>query len=491
MLNFRNWNPFKRAQTEPYKLRLQKHTSELMRNWKAAERNRFANNCTTHSTPINALIRRHLRTLRARSRDQQMQNDYVRHYIRTVVNNVVGSDGFSIQAQVKRLTGNALDVPANDAIEAAYKDAGSVIDITGRLTRRDNYRLFLTSLIVDGEYIAIKHKGPKQGRYGYLLEVVDPELLDVEKNGRLPNRNWCRMGIEYNSKNVPLRYYFKVYRPELESYASHEWRIVPADRVFHKFFVEFIGQERGVPWLATTLFSLKQSDAYDEAAIIAARIGASSMGFFHSEGGDQYTGNETQADGSQVTDLEPGTFEDIGTRKFTPFNPNYPHEQYADFKKANLRKISSGFGAQYETLANDREGVNYTSIRHGTLEDRENWKVIQEFMIEAFVKPDREDWLEIALLKGEIKIGRTRLSRAAEDYLPAIYTGRRWDWVDPSKDMTAYQKEKDMNAISTSEIIRRRGRDPDEVFAEIAADNEKLKKLGITAQEVISNVSSN
>ena len=471
----RSWTS-KKNHSKNYATRIREHNAQLMRSWKAAEQSRLASAWVSTTTPINAKIRRHLTTLRARSRDQQMQNDYVRHYIRTVVNNVVGADGFSIQSQVQRLSGGP-DKPANDAIEAAYKEAGRVVDITGQISRRDNYRLFLTSLIVDGEYIAIKHRGPGQGKYGYLLEVIDPELLDVNKYERLPNGNWVRMGIEYNRDNVPIKYWFKIYKPELETYANHEWRIIPADRVIHAFFIEFVGQERGVPWLATTLFSLKQSDAYDEAAIIAARIGASQMGFFSSDGGEGYQGDEKQEDGSTLVELEPGTFEDIGNKKLQVYDPNYPHEQYEPFKKSITRKMASGLGIQYETLNNDREGVNYTSIRHGTLEDRENWKIIQTFMIEQLVRPDREAWLEMAWLKGAIKIGRNPLARALEDYLPARYQGRRWEWVDPSKDMTAYEKELGMHAISVSEIIRRRGRDPDDVFAEIALDNEKIKTL--------------
>jgi len=84
-----------------------------------------------------------------------------------------------------------------------------------------------------------------------------------------------------------------------------------------------------------------------------------------------------------------------------------------------------------------------------------------------------------------IRIGRTPLRRPLEDYIPCIYQPRRWDWVDPSKDMTAYEKEHGLKAISISEIIRKRGRDPDEVFNEIARDNEKMAALGLTAADVL------
>lgn len=440
---------------------------------------------------INQVIREELTKLRARSREQARNNDYVRQYIRTLQNNVVGSIGVTIQSQVVRADNHkSLDIAANKAIESAYKDYGLAVDITGRLTRNTNLRILLAALVTDGEYIAIQHSGVKFGKYGYQIEVVDPELLDVTRNVTLKNGNQVRLGIEYNKSNKPVYYWFKKYKPELGGYSNHEWSKVQASRVLHAYYHEHVGQERGIPWLATSLFTLKTLDAYDEAAVTAARVGASKMGFFSSDDGTEYTGEElnTEAnDGSTVMEAEAGVFENIGNLQFKEFNPQYPHEQYPHFKKAGIRRFASGLGAQYETLANDRENVNYTSIRHGTLEDRETWKTIQEFLINAFVRPDREQWLKMALTVGAIKIGRTPLSRAYTDYLPARYQPRRWDWVDPSKDMDAKAKEHELRTKSVSEIIMESGRDPDDVFNQIAADKQKMKDLGILESEVLDN----
>ena len=472
-----------RQQLRAYNKQLQ---SNLKRSFKAAEESRFLTGWTSHPVHINQLIRQHLTTLRARARAEAQSNDYVKQYIRIMKNNIVGSQGFSHQAKVTRARGT-MDEPANTAIESAYKKSGRAIDITGGISRRENLGMIISALITDGEYLAIKYRGKSYGESGYQIEPIDPHLLDVTVNKELSGGRKVRMGIEYDSRNKPLRYYFREYDEQSYGYSNYTYRIVPADRVIHVFYREFVGQERGIPWLATTLFSLKSLDAYDEAAVVAARIGASAMGFFRSEGGEEYKGEEQGENGATITSFEPGTMEDIGNRTFQEFNPNYPHQQYADFKKAQLRKVSSGLGASYETLANDREGVNYTSIRHGTLEDRENWKTIQDMLIEKFILPDYENWLEMALLMGSIRIGARPLSRPVDDYMPVVFQGRRWDWVDPSKDMDAYQKEYDLKAISISEIIRKRGRDPDEVFNEIAEEREKMEAMGITVGDVFAS----
>lgn len=455
-----------------------------IRHYNAVTKSRLLANWSDSPTPINQIIKDQLSSLRTKSREQARNNDYVRQYIRTLQNNVIGATGVIVQSQVMRRDNPKMpDVVANKAIESAYNDFGRAVSVCGRLSRNDVLRTLLSALVTDGEYIAIKHQG-EIGKYGYLVEPVDPELLDLTKNDK-NGRNDIRMGIEYDSQNRPVAYHFK------ENYNSHKHRRVSADRVLHVFFPEFVGQERGIPWLATSLFTLKTLDAYDEAAITAARIGASKMGFFKSSTGGQYSGEELNSakdDGSTISEVEPGIFENIGDLDFQEFNPAYPHEQYPHFKKAGLRRAASGLGAQYETLANDREGVNYTSIRHGTLEDRENWKILQEFLINAFIRPDRDAWLMSALYMGAIKIGNTRLGRTYEEYLPCRYQPRRWPWVDPSKDMKAYETEYGLKAISISQIIREKGRDPDEVFAEIAEENEKMKKLGITSSEAMQEV---
>lgn len=45
--------------------------------------------------------------------------------------------------------------------------------------------------------------------------------------------------------------------------------------------------------------------------------------------------------------------------------------------------------------------------------------------------------------------------------------------------MNAYN----MNTKSLSEIIKDRGRDPEDVFSEIAEENEKMKEMGISIKD--------
>ena len=65
------------------------------------------------------------------------------------------------------------------------------------------------------------------------------------------------------------------------------------------------------------------------------------------------------------------------------------------------------------------------------------------------------------------------------------FQGRRWEWVDPAKDIAAKRAAYDLRITSISQIIRDAGRDPETVFAEIARDNERMAQAGISAPEVM------
>jgi len=132
----------------------------------------------------------------------------------------------------------------------------------------------------------------------------------------------------------------------------------------------------------------------------------------------------------------------------------------------------------YNTLANDLEGVNFSSIRQGVLEDREVWKVLQAWMIDVFNKPIFDDWLRYALLNQQITTERGKPLRLSliDKYREVRWQPRRWQWVDPLKDASTAKMEEEQGWTSKSEIIRGKGGDPVEVAKERERDKELFKE---------------
>ena len=470
--------PFKRKKVETYKPSAQqkRHYQRFM----SASADRLTEDWTTESYPIDQHIKKDLHALRARSRELARNNEYARRFLNMVKHHVIGPTGIKVQAQVMRGDNRKkLDDAANDAIEAAWADWGKTdCTVDGRYTWLEVQQLAIATIAQDGEFLAIKHIGP--GKYGYQLELLDPELINTDYDAPMSNGSYIRMGIEYNRRGEKLAYHLRAV-DEYGNYMRSPGRSIPAQKVIHAFISEWIGQSRGLPWLSNAARSMKLLDGYQEAAITAARVGASNMGFIQTDTGEELVGDGVDSSGYETIDAEPGTFRKVGgdVTGLLNFDPDYPHQQYADFVKANLRTIASSLGCSYNLLANDLEGVNYSSMRAGSLEEREFWKSTQEWLIDSLIRPVYTEWVERAVMKGAIKIGQTPLRRLPHHYLAAKFQARRWDWVDPQKDIAAHEKAVSLGIKSRSQIIRENGQDPHEVWREMAAEQEEMKSLGL------------
>lgn len=466
---YRHWRPSTPATEAAYQ-------SVVRSGFTSGDVQRLLYGWDSSSQTIDYYLRTELREMRARSRRMVRSNPYGKRFISTIKANVIGPQGVQVQARSLRLDGS-LDTPANDAIEAAWKSwCHRHCDYNGRHTFFDFQNLAIACASQDGEFIFRKWW---TGPHGFQLQAIDPELLDVEKNEKAGNGE-IRLGVEYNTSGRIVRYHFKrKTHPVSGGYDSFERFSLPASGVIHGFITEWPDQSRGAPWMHASLERSKHLEKYEEAAIVKARSTAATMAFLRSPDGEAYEGEEDYGDGVTVDQYEAGTIKDIGNRDVINVDSSYPHQMYADFVKAHLQGIASGLGISYHSLSNDLEGVNYSSIRAGVLEDREVFKGLQNWFIRSFVQPVYEEWLLAAFTRQAIRIGRFPLSKPFEEYLPAHFQGRRWAWVDPQKDGLANQLAIDNLTKSRSQIIREQGDDPENVFREIRAEQDMLDALGL------------
>lgn len=437
----------------------------------------------TTSNTIDFYLQGELRELRARSRKMVRMNPYGKRFIGAIKSNVIGPAGVNVQARSLNRTGQ-LDSLANDAIEKAFKEWGKKhADRHGRKSWVDMQNLAIACAAQDGEFIFRKWYS---GAHGFQIEVIDPELLDVEKN-EATRSGEIRMGVEYNKSGVRVRYHFKrKSHPVMGGYDNYEHFSIPARDIIHGFIDEWPDQSRGAPWMHASLERSKHLEKYEEAGIVKARSTAATMAVLRNSiaGDEEYEGEEQDGD-TTLDQYEAGTIKDIGDKEVTQLDSDYPHQMYGDFVKTHLQGIASGLNISYPTLSSDLEGVNYSSIRAGVLEDREVFKGLQNWFIRLLVQPVYEEWLSIAWMRGVIRLQlndgrRPALSDPLDKYLPAHYQGRRWAWVDPQKDGAANQQSIDNLTKSRSQIIREQGDDPESVFREIQAEQEMLKSLGLT-----------
>ena len=456
------------------------------RSFTAAQVSRLTSSWETMPKPVDYDIKSGLRVLRARSREEVKNNDYVRGFIRTVKNNVVGHQGIALRGRVINPRGGALDKEANKGIEEAWKEWGRYgsPDVSGQHSWKSIQRMFIESIATDGEVLIRKHLIDGQLK----LEFLDPELLDQDLNINNASGLSVKMGVELDGFRKPIAYYILQSSSGDYDYQVNgkQYMRIPADNIYHIYLHDFVFQTRGIPWITSALLRLNMLNGYEEAELVAARTAAAKMGFFEqdSESMGDYSTGETDENGNLISDAEAGAMEILPAGyKFTAFDPQHPTTAFSAFVKSILRGIASGLGVSYNTLANDLEGVNYSSLRQGALEERGLWMALQDWMIETFCDRVYRDWLPSALLNGiQLPTGGTLRNTDIDRYKRIGWQARRWQWVDPLKEMSAHEKGVSLGVKSRSEIIRDQGRDPEEVWEEIAQEQERLEELGIQTE---------
>lgn len=452
-------------------------------------------NDTWSATPISpdAFITRRQMTLVARSREQWSNNDYVRAFMRLIRQNVVGAQGVTMQAKATTPRGK-LDKELNGAHEAHWTEfcEKGNCEVTGTLSMRQLCNLVMETTARDGEFFVRKIYGDEAGPHGFAIQMLDPQRLPVwyENYQRADNGGFIRHGIEYNRYGRPTAYHFTStdeWDAYYYAYAGQGFVRIPADEIIHGFLRELVGQRRGLPWTSTSLFRLHHLQGFEDAAVQNARAGATKMGFIqYKEGFGPEADDETDVGAS--INAEPLSFHELPEgAEFKEYSPQYPNNEFATFHKAMLRGAAAGMGVLYNNMAGDLEGVNFSSIRQGTLDEREHWKDLQQYLIEDFLALVHREWIKLQLLRGALKVkGKPVAPLRLLDCCKVVWQGRRWQWIDPRADVDGALSSIRGGLTSFSQVIREQGRDPDAVFAEFAADIEAMKAAGIPDDIVLA-----
>lgn len=466
---------FKRQKNTPHK-----------RNYAAANKGRLFADFVGSNRSADSEIRWVLRDIRNRSRDLERNNEYFRRYLQLLRVNVVGEGGFNLQVR-GRNPDNSVDRAGNDIIESAWHEfcrmGGPTVD--GRLSMVDLCNHIITGLARDGE-VFLKIVRANYLRHGIALQIIEPDMVDEEKNELMPNGNQIRMGVELDKESKrPVAYHVSTYHKGDYDYmlpqAERKTQRIPAEKMMHIFRQERAGQTRGVPWSSAAIPSLKMLHGYREAELVAARVGAAKMGFFTSPAGDGFTADGYQDEDYTVPlyDAQAGSFHQLPAGvSFEAFDPSHPTSAFADFEKSILRGIAGGLGVSYTSLANDLEGTSYSSIRQGALEERDFYKTLHRFMIDHFLDPMYRLWLENVMDYGLIPIsGVAKFSKFTRD---VTWRGRGFQWVDPLKEMNAAVVGLQNGILSHSDIAANYGRDAEDTFAQIQRDKDLADAYGLS-----------
>jgi len=440
-------------------------------------------------------ISSYLEPIRARSRQMAKDSPHFKRWLSLCATNIVG-EGFALKCTPHdgQLGTDSfrLDESAAKIIEhhwwrfCNYRDPvtrRTWCDTTGRKTDAEIDRLNVKTQKRDGEYF-IHIVRTNANPYGISWRVLRPDWCDHTFNSeRLANGNIVHCGVEMvEATRQPVAYYF-VTVPR-NAYAFNGRGIpltrIPATEIIHGYTQEDEDQPRGIPESHAGLVKLKMIEELDRAELTAAREDACSTRSYEAskdanmdafkdltsdENGDAANALIQEKEPGQSEILPPGWTQKINT-------PQHPNRDHGVFKDGIIKDVAGAFGVEYSNFANNWAGVSFSSVRVGTISERDSWIVAQNDMISQCKSPQFLAWLQSFLslaVSGNLPVSKF------DKFSEHSFRGRRWMWVDPMKDMNAAKMAVENNWKTNTDVAADLGGDYDDNLE--TAAREKAARL--------------
>jgi lambda family phage portal protein len=432
----------------------------------------------------------HLETIRARSRQMAKDSPHYKRYLGLIATNIVG-EGFALKSTPHdgQLGERRLDEVAAKIIEyhwwrfCNYRDPvthQTWFDATGRKTASEMDRMNAKTWARDGEYF-IRIQRTQRNPYGITFRVLRPDWCDHSYNSADTGRGTlihCGVEMEIESRK-PVAYWFCTVPQNAYAYNGRGSPLVsiPASEIIHGFTQEDEDQPRGIPWAHAVLRKLKMVDELDIAELTAARDEACTVHEYYAPKGDEEAiadlTKEENADVARALtqEKEPGQSEilPLGWKKET-HTPQHPNGNHGAFKDGMLKDVAGGFEVEYSNFANNWAGVSFSSVRSGTISERDTYIVKQNDMISQSKSPEYLAWISSFLsLSVSGNLPAAKLDKFAEHE----FRGRRWMWVDPMRDMKAAEVAVAHGWKTNTQVAADIGQDFDD-------NQEELKREQVT-----------
>lgn len=441
-------------------------------------------------------IRRGLRLMVDRCRDQLANNPGIRGAVARIVNNAV-RDGIAPRFLFRDRAGK-LDGPANRAWYALFCRWARYASLNRTQSLWEMQRKALGLMYSDGElYIHRAWDARIPGIPALRLELVERDMLDASVDGELDNGNIARSGKELSKKTGEvLAYHFLEQHPG--DYRRHgtlrKVRRVPAAEIIDVHDADRISQTMGAPWLASLVMESYDLDEYRAYERIGAKLAAAFAIFVRNSnptsaplgglGVVPGSGNAWPGAWGEHVDplpdyIEPGRIQALpANTDITIASHNRPGTQYAPYVQESRRTQSTGLGMSYEAFSNDYTDASYSSARSGALEERLTYQGLQFFLSEKLLDPIVRWFIEATALAGLAPAPMPGFRENPWPYLEAFtQSNPGWQWVDPQSDATASECKIKNILSSRSREMMQAGLDFDDVLDELIEEEEKLTRL--------------
>lgn len=414
-------------------------------------------------------VHRGFRTVRDQARALETNNPIAASAVSTLSTTLIGT---GIKPQSRHPT------PAKrTVINRAFETWTDQADFLGSMDFQGLQDAVTKAVIRDGEafvFMATRDDG------SLALQLIDPAQVADRAPGT-PVGHAVHEGIETDGLGRVVAYHVKPAQMDGGQLIQGPPRRIDAEDMIHIYRRDDARQLRGLSWLAPVILPLTQLDGLLDAEIMKQRIAACFMGVIVDG-----TGTVAESFGSaDITQggIEPGTIKRLPQGAEIAWSNPPQSAPITETTATMLRLIAGALPLTAEQLSGDYSRTNYSSARAALITLRRQWEAIQHnIIIFQFCRPVWRRWITLNALAGADGFeGYDNDPQAFEavDWVPPA-----WEWVDPQKDIAATDMAISAGLISRREAVAARGRDIEDLDAEIAADQARAAALGLALAPV-------
>jgi len=331
-----------------------------------------------------------------------------------LVTNIVGC-GAGIEPTVTRKSEPVTDL--NLQLRALWRGFWQSPEATGELHGAEVERLMCRSWLRDGEVLAQHVNRANPGStIPYSIELLEADFLPYDL---IDSKNRITHGVQKDGWGRPIGYYLLKTHPggHLPG-PSFETVFKSAADIIHLKLVRRLHQTRGISIFHGVFTRLDDIKEYEES-------------------------------------------EDVGVIDSKRPNPNLEN-----FRNAQLRGIAAGTGTRFSSIAKNYNGT-YSAQRQELVETVMHYRRLFDYLRARFYMPIWRRFVEAARLSGQLRV-------PANIDIDSLYSPDirppQTPWIDPKKEMEAYQIMVEQGFRSRPQIIRDLGDDPAMVDKLLASD---------------------
>lgn len=326
------------------------------------------------------------------------------------------------------------------------------------------------------------------------VKVIHPRRVETPPDYAMnPN---VRNGVRTNSDGEVLGYYVRVAHPDDNKNFTMDYEYVPAffdnglPRMVQICELDEADQRIGYPHGQVGLRRFKNIDEYGVAEMERNIVASCVAGF--AVGGEDPTGTASAMSGG--TDSRGNLIQDIGPLRFDYLpnvddvkfsNPNGPTGTYAPFVEHEARLAACGLGTSYEMMSGDWRDLSYQAGKLIWIDEQGPIDSAQLDVIELFLIPLWQNFINRCVIAGVIEVSLGSYRREPHIYERVKFIPQKRMSIDPARERSAIREDIAAGLIvHGDEVEQVNGRPREEVYVDIARNNEELKPTGISIQSL-------